>query len=288
MPQERLSAAPGIVFIYITSASSSSMASPATSPLTPLNDLGGVGLGAWAHWRWWSSPCWIWDSWRRFLTRKTAHLTTKRGRARPPRYVWSWGWGVEGAVCMRCRDAHHLLQLGNRAKRHQPWLSLHSCKGIRNPDGAVWYSEEDKDGASLRGRYSASLLSAPGFTFTATPAGKKTALDVCLCPFSSWFSPLTHCCQTSAVRWRRGRTAGCSGGTRAVTARRAAARTALVMWAMTAGAPAPIVTWMVSSALHIQKSQYNIYLFLNFYLNIYRTTVITLFPRKIFKNRYKL
>lgn len=119
----------------------------------------------------------------------------------------------------------------------------------------------------------------------SSPLRERTALDVCLCPFCSWFSPLTHCCQTSAVRWRRGRTAGCSGGTRAVTARRAAARTALVLWAMTAGGPAPIVGWMVSSTFHIQKSQYNtIYLFLNFYLKIYTFTIITL----IFKNRYKL
>lgn len=223
-----------------------------------------------------------------FSHKKNGSSHDKERQSAPTEVRMELRLGGEGAVCMRCRDAHHLLQLGNRAKRHQPWLSLHSCKGTRNPDGAVWYSEEDKDGACLRGRYRTSLLSAPGFTFTATLAGKKTALDVCLCPFSSWVSPLTHCCQTSAVRWRRGRTAGCSGGTRAVTARRAAARTALVMWAMTAGAPAPTVTWMVSSALHIQKSQYNIYLFLNFYLNIYRTTVITLFPRKIFKNRYKL
>lgn len=79
--------------------------------------------------------------------------------------------GGEGTVWMQCCDAHHFLQLGNRAKRHQPWLSLYSCKDIRNPDGAVWNSEENKDDASLRGRYRTSLLRAPGFTVTA--AGKK-------------------------------------------------------------------------------------------------------------------
>ncbi|TWW69079.1 mitogen-activated protein kinase-binding protein 1-like [Takifugu flavidus] len=42
-------------------------------------------------------------------------------------------------------------QLGNRAKRHQPWLSLHSSKVIRDPDGAASYPEENQEDASLRG-----------------------------------------------------------------------------------------------------------------------------------------
>lgn len=75
----------------------------------------------------------------------------------------AWGrWGVE-----QCSDDGHFLQPGNKAKRHQPRLSLHSCKGIRNPDGAVWDSEEKKDDAGLRDsrdRYPATPLGAPAFT----------------------------------------------------------------------------------------------------------------------------
>lgn len=83
----------------------------------------------------------------------------KRDRARPARYVWSQGGGKRVAfVC--CADAHHFLQLGNRAKRHQPWLSLHSSKVIRDPDGAACYPEENQEDASLRGRYCTSPLRA--------------------------------------------------------------------------------------------------------------------------------
>lgn len=245
------------VFVDILSASCLSMA-PATSPLTPLNDLGGVGLGAWARWRWWSSPCWIWGSWRHLLTRKTAPLMKKRDRARPARYVWSQGGGKRVAfVC--CADAHHFLQLGNRAKRHQPWLSLHSSKVIRDPDGAACYPEENQEDASLRGRYCTSPLRAHSNSHSNTDREQNCWGCLSLSIVPRGFPPLTHCCQTSAVRWRRGRTTGCNGGTRAVTARRATARTALVMWAMTAGGPPPIVTWMVSSLL--LKSLKTIYLF---------------------------
>lgn len=60
--------------------------------------------------------------------------------------------GEGAAVCAQRRDDRHFLQPANRAKRHQPWSSLHSSKGIRDPDGAERYSEENEDDASLRGR----------------------------------------------------------------------------------------------------------------------------------------
>lgn len=92
----------------------------------------------------------------------------------------SLAWGREVVVVgvEQCSDDGPFLQLGNKAKRHQPRLSLHSCKGIRNPDGAVWDSEEKKDDAGLRDsrdRYPATLLGAPCFYSQAL------LWTVCLC-----------------------------------------------------------------------------------------------------------
>lgn len=78
----------------------------------------------------------------------------------------------------QCSDDGPFLQPGNKAKRHQPRLSLHSCKGIRNPDGAVWDSEEKKDDAGLRDsrdRYPATPLGGPCFYSQAL------LWTVCLC-----------------------------------------------------------------------------------------------------------
>lgn len=138
---------------------------------TPLSVLGGAGLVAWALWRWWSSPCWTWDSWRPLLTRKTptAPLMTERDRARPAsRSPWyAWIYVLEGErgslsvwiVCveLQCNVSYHFLQLDDRAKRHRPWphadwLSSHPSKGIRGADGAVLYPGENKDNTSLQGR----------------------------------------------------------------------------------------------------------------------------------------
>lgn len=166
-------------------------------------------------------------------------------------------------------------------KRHQPWLSLHSSKVIRDPDGATCYPEENQEDASLRGRYCTSLFRAHSNSHSNTDREQKCWGCLFLSIVLHGFPPVTHCCQTSAVRrgWGRGRTAGCNGGTRAVTARRATARTALAMWAMTAWGPAPIVTSMVSSILFIQKSLNTMYLFCK---------IITVLTWKIFKNRLKL
>lgn len=70
--------------------------------------------------------------------------------------------------------------------------------------------------------------------------------NVSLRPCSSLFPPLS-CFHTSVITWWRSSTAGCKGEGSAVRARKAAARTALALWATTAGSPARIVCWMVRS-----------------------------------------
>lgn len=61
--------------------------------------------------------------------------------------------------------------------------------------------------------------------------------------FYSW-----SCGRSSAMTQQSSSTAGrSSGGGCAVTAMRAAARTAPVLWATTAGRPAPTTSWMVRS-----------------------------------------
>lgn len=115
-----------------------------------------------------------------FSHKKNGSFNEKERQSSPSQVCMEPRWREEGAV-LYCADAHRFLQLGNRAKRHQPWLSKHSSKVIRDHDGAAWYPEENPEDASLRGRYRTPLLRAPGLTVTATLTGNKTAEGVCLC-----------------------------------------------------------------------------------------------------------